>query len=500
MFLKNRYSQIKAHEESLYGLIKIVLINTPLDYYESGSQPKYDTLYPFGLLALAQISHKMSISTLIIDGEASRLSVDEIISLANDLNPEIVGINLLSPSIDISATICKGIKSEKRILIGGGPHATIEPEDCFDRIPEIDYLFCGEATISWGQFLEQYRKQGHQGITDINGMMSRSSKRKTLGKRSESIDEFLSVDRRLTVFPFHDKNGLKETSITASIGCRENCRYCAGRVLSGGVVRYRSISSLVDEIQYCVTQFGVTAIHFADDNFLQSVQYLKSFSDELKRRALSIKWRSFSRVDSLSKEIADLAKESGCYRLTFGIESGNLRTLERMGKGHSVEDAYKAVEICKTAGIETKSFFMLGYPDETEAEILDTIKFSLQSSLDWAYFYLVRAFPGTALFRELLRLRFTRADLLQYRYWVPDLDKNITESQKRYRKLVEENDIFNADSILKYNIAHKKSINLHLSNDRLIELMADAYCQFYYRKEFFEQQMKNKLNFWRTNG
>lgn len=256
------------------GKIRLLLINTPLDFYDNQSQPKYDTIFPFGLLALSQVARKMGFATIIIDGEAARLSVEEIVSLVDEITPEIVGINLLSPSIHISSSIIKNLKKGNRIFIGGGPHATFEPQDCFKRIPELDYLFCGEATISWRKFLQNYERSYYEKIDQIKGIMSRKTPQKTLGERTQSFDEILSVDRSLTIFPSYNRNELRETSIFASIGCKHNCRYCAGRALSGKKVRYRSMESLINEISHCVNKLGINGFHFADDDFLQNPEYL----------------------------------------------------------------------------------------------------------------------------------------------------------------------------------------------------------------------------------
>ncbi|HOT30300.1 MAG TPA: radical SAM protein [Candidatus Ozemobacteraceae bacterium] len=273
----------------------------------------------------------------------------------------------------------------------------------------------------------------------------------------------------------------------ASRGCAFDCHYCSGRTLSGGRIRFRPVTNLVDEIQECQRQYGITSFHFADDNFLQNPGYVRSFRQELGNRGLSISWRSFARADSIRPEIMEDVAASGCYRLTLGLESGTDTILLRMNKRHTVEQSSAALSLCREYGIETKAFFMLGYPEETPAEIQATIDFAAASSLSHAYFYLVRSFPGTRLERELLEAGIPKADLLEYIHWVPDMDSGLTVFERACRKALEVHGVFDADSVLKYNVAHRRSINRNCSNEQLMDFMVNGYKKFYFRPSYLER-------------
>jgi radical SAM superfamily enzyme YgiQ (UPF0313 family) len=480
---RDRLAAIRDRELTARGRIRAVLINSPLDEYEERSLPKYDTIYPFGLLVLAEVAKAKGIGTIVLDAEAMRLSVDETCRYVEGLDPELVGINLLSPTVSIAAAICERVSKRGRIVVAGGPHATFEPEDCFERIPTLRFLFRGEAACSWEGFIAKFLAGGLDSAGAIDGVSARGEARGTLGRRSDPLDGLPEVDRSAVPFPYYLMGGFRETSVYASMGCTERCRYCAGRAFSGGRLRFRSIPRLVDEIERCCRE-GIESFHFADDDFVCNHDYVQRFSEELGRRRLRIRWRSFAKVNSLAPGLLADLNNTGCYRLTFGVETGSETTLRRMGKGHSVEEAYRAIRLCREAGIETKAFFMLGYPGETAEDIEASVSFALESGVDWAYFYLVRAFPGTVLFHDLLRAGFTRRELLSYRHWVPDTSVGLTGKQAEYRAFLEDNGFFKVDSVLKYNVAHQRSINEHFTNEELSELMAEAYRRFYYRYDF----------------
>jgi len=60
--------------------------------------------------------------------------------------------------------------------------------------------------------------------------------------------------------------------------------------------------------------------------------------------------------------------------LLIGFESGNQRVLNFLRKGTTVEQNYKAADICRSLGIRIWANFMLGIPTETNEEVAETVK------------------------------------------------------------------------------------------------------------------------------
>jgi radical SAM superfamily enzyme YgiQ (UPF0313 family) len=90
-------------------------------------------------------------------------------------------------------------------------------------------------------------------------------------------------------------------------------------------------------------------------------------------------------------------KKAGCFLLSFGIESGVPRLLERLKKGITVEQSEEAVRRAREAGLRTRGTFILGIPTETREESEATIAFSRRLPLDQVRFALATPFPGTEL-------------------------------------------------------------------------------------------------------
>jgi len=114
---------------------------------------------------------------------------------------------------------------------------------------------------------------------------------------------------------------------------------------------------------------------------------------------------------------------SGCKMLYLGIESANQRILDYYNKRITPEQSEGAVQAARDAGIDViVGSFIVGAPDETREEILNTLRFAHHLDIDIAQFNVLRVFPGTEIWDELRDKGVIDED----RYWetgvyVPDI-------------------------------------------------------------------------------
>jgi radical SAM superfamily enzyme YgiQ (UPF0313 family) len=90
-------------------------------------------------------------------------------------------------------------------------------------------------------------------------------------------------------------------------------------------------------------------------------------------------------------------RDAGCFRIFFGIESGNDEILKLMKKGITTGQARSAVEAAHRAGLEVGAFFILFYPGDTDDTVLDTLRFVASLPLDYLGLTMPYPLPGTAL-------------------------------------------------------------------------------------------------------
>jgi hypothetical protein len=70
-------------------------------------------------------------------------------------------------------------------------------------------------------------------------------------------------------------------------------------------------------------------------------------------------------------------RKAGCQYLTFGIESGSEKVLSSMGKPDKQAIA-KTLKLTHQAGINVNTLWLVGYPQETWLDMLETIIFLFQ--------------------------------------------------------------------------------------------------------------------------
>jgi radical SAM superfamily enzyme YgiQ (UPF0313 family) len=197
------------------------------------------------------------------------------------------------------------------------------------------------------------------------------------------------------------------TFIVTSRGCPAGCKYCIKHVSYQNSVRVRSAANMCDEIEY-LNQLGIYNIHMYADLFTVNREHVVSFCEELIRRGIKIKWTCNSRVDYVDEAMLTLMGKAGCWFISWGIESANEIILKRARKGYKKEQAFKALQWAKAAGIKNWGYFIIGLPGETEESIRETIAYAKQLPLDIALFHIAAPYPGTPFFYEVVENNWFR--------------------------------------------------------------------------------------------
>jgi radical SAM superfamily enzyme YgiQ (UPF0313 family) len=102
----------------------------------------------------------------------------------------------------------------------------------------------------------------------------------------------------------------------------------------------------------------------------------------------------------------------------FGIESGSQKILDRLKKEQTLEETETAVNAAKKAGIEiVHGFFVVGSPDETEADMRETFRFASTLRIDSFGFNRLCVYRGTPLWQEYVRRGLVNDATDWYKYF-----------------------------------------------------------------------------------
>jgi len=143
---------------------------------------------------------------------------------------------------------------------------------------------------------------------------------------------------------------------------------------------------------------GLRHIHFDDDTFGVHTNYLRALCGEIAQQCPGLHWSCEIHVRLVSEENISIMKRAGCRTIQLGIESGNDFILRENRKGYGIEEALRACGIIREHGIELETFFMAGFPQETEETLGDTLKAIERVDCNKVIYSIFTPYPGTEAF------------------------------------------------------------------------------------------------------
>ena len=370
--------------------MRVAIIAPPYPLEEAPSPP-------LGISYVASAFEQAGAEVKIIDYIISRYTPEKLKRELAEFQPQVLGSTSVTMNFTAAADIVRTAKKidPNLITMMGGPHVSFDVINTLTTFPEIDLLVIGEGEKTIAELVNHFQGQGNR--TDIQGIAFRENGRIIQTGKRELIADLNQLPlpaRHLLPISRYQALGFPVSMITGR-GCPYSCIFCQGRKMVGSKPRSRKASLVVDEIEQ-IMSYGFSRINIADDLFTSDREKVHEVCEEIRRRKLSLTWTAFSRVNTVDIETLRLMRETGCDCISFGIESGNQEMLKRIKKGITLDQARKAVALCKEAGILAHASFMVGLPGETPETLKDTSEFS--KSLDILYgFHFLAPFPGTTV-------------------------------------------------------------------------------------------------------
>ena len=391
--------------------MKVLLIKAPYLEVYKGLDEVATNQAPLGLAYITAVLREAKHTVSLFDPENQGMTYDNVGSLIQKEKPDIVGISSVTANFGNAVKLARIAKqSADPLVIYGGVHATSLPDEVLTKYPEIDLVAIGEGENTMLELCNAMGSGGKVDYTSISGLAFCND----AGQIEKSPPRPLIMDLDSLPFPARDflpmekynvqvhlssVRGIKATMIS-SRGCPSACTFCACHITMGRKYRYRSIESVVDEMEHLVNKFNAKYIQFYDDTFTIKYQRVVDICNLIIKRRLKVKWFAHARVNTVDENLFKLMKQAGCAHISFGIESGNQTILKNIKKGTTLDQARKAVRACQRAGIKTLTTFMIGNPGETPETIKETIDFAVELNPDIAVFSILVPLPGTEVYNK----------------------------------------------------------------------------------------------------
>ncbi|MEM2967753.1 MAG: radical SAM protein [Candidatus Bathyarchaeia archaeon] len=420
--------------------MKVLLINPPQTFYP-GSDPPAGNL-PLGLMYIAAVLDKAGYKVEILDafmtgavfrkmGDATVVGMpyEAIKEEIRSRKPDIVGIaNPFTAQVEHAIRVAETAKEVNPdiLTVVGGPHVSAVPLQFMEEARSVDIAVVGEGEYTMPEIVQFYA--GTRKISDVKGIVYRENgkvKQNPVRPFIKNLDELpypayhlVNMEQylnpsRIEYRSFKDR----AISMVTSRGCPFNCNFCAVHLHMGRAFRAHSAGYVVDHIAYVVDKYRVKTIFFEDDNLTFDLKRFEEICDKIIERGIRFKWETPNgiRADYLTFELLKKMKRSGCRSVFFGIESGDQYILDNViDKRLDLKKVIEVAKMCKSVGISTAAFYIIGFPGEKKEHMLRTVKLALRLKREYDVGMLLHvATPslGTRLHRECVEKGYIERDL-----------------------------------------------------------------------------------------
>ena len=231
---------------------------------------------------------------------------------------DIVGIGGFSVYLNRAEEIAREYSARGALIVCGGTPATFSP----DRWRAFaDVLILGEAENTWPRFLKDYLRGVH----------------KTEYRETERIDISQSPVPDLSCFSPATLKKYLYGIVQVSRGCPYRCEFCSVHEYVGNKMRYKPADKVILEVEQLWRVMKSNIIYIADDNFAgiksKAKEVLKVLIDWNKGKKKPVSFMTQLSIDAAhDEEFLELAAAAGLIRVSVGVETPNLKSLEETHK------------------------------------------------------------------------------------------------------------------------------------------------------------------------
>ncbi len=384
--------------------------------------PNYDAHVihpPLGLGYLASYLRVHGHSVSLYDGTLRNATYSDFVAEIDKEKPNLVGISVLTRGHVLAKQMIRHIKSAYPHLpiVIGGTQVSAAPIDVCDDL-RADFGVIGEGEQTLLELADVLASSGHAFQT-IDGLVFRPTGSTTFQINHPRV---LIGDLDSLPFPAWDlmppdayrivpilepAKGFPIAPILTTRGCPYQCSFCASGVTWKHQIRYRSAENIIREIMLLKKTYKVKELHISDDNFTMDPNRAMKICEVFMKKRINLPWQCPNgvRIDRLTPPLLHAMKQSGCYAVGLGIESGNQKILDTVNKHLRLSVVPGVLKNLRREKIESYGFFILGLPGDTRKTILDTINFALHYPFDRAWFNIFTPYPGSAAFARWLGKR-----------------------------------------------------------------------------------------------
>ena len=287
-------------------------------------------------------------------------------------------IESASPSWEHDVLLLREIKRRKPAarLVVTGPIATMGPR-ILEQAPIV-------AAIK-GEYEKGAVKvvNGAEGIVDFDLLSVEEMNAAPFPYFDEVIAaKYCDSNPKGTLFP--------QAQVWSSRGCPYKCIFCVWPAAMTGndpdgtgkrSVRQYSADYMEAFLSELTRRYKFGSIYFDDDTFNIGNRHVERMSAVMRK--IGLPWSAMCRADTISLDLWQVMKDSGCFGVKLGFESGNQYVVDKIVNKHlDLDYASEVVAEIKRIGMTVHGTFTYGLPGETPEQMQDTKRYLHSLGLD----------------------------------------------------------------------------------------------------------------------
>jgi radical SAM superfamily enzyme YgiQ (UPF0313 family) len=353
--------------------------------------------------------------------------------------PELICFSVFSDYYNWACDIASTIKKSFGIpIVFGGIHPTSVPENVISEF-FVDYVCVGEGEGPLLELCEKIsRKESTLEIANIWAKFGGKVFPNPVRPLFEKLDDLPFPDKKLFYSEFKGFSDIY--TVISGRGCPYGCLYCHNNHLrhlyenKGSYLRRRSVENVIEELKAAKEKHGIKRVAFFDDTFIYDADWLERFA-QAYRRDIHLPYFCHIHPNFVTKKTVACLSDSGCSSVTMGIQTTNERIRQEILNRKETNDSIvRAIQLLKETNIFVYTNMILGLPFQTEADIVEDIRFLNRHRVDMPASNWLRYYPKT----EILAFAQKSGILCEN-------DVKTIESSRKYMPYSKKGNTFNAD-------------------------------------------------------
>jgi len=374
---------------------------------------------PFWIAVMAAYLKICGFKTEVIDANADNLSLEDITTRINEINPLLSSVivygsqpSASTQNMTVAGNICSAIKNNtsSKVAIGGLHPSALPRRTLQDE--RVDFVIDGEGPYTLEHLL-RVLKSGKTDYSSVPGLWYHDRDGLQCNPRAPLIQD---LDRILPVgawdlLPMHKykahnwhcfddiENRMPYGAIYTSLGCPYSCIFCCINAPFGKpAIRFRSPELIIEETGILVERYGVKNIKIVDELFVLNEKHYMTIVELLIKKGYGVNIWAYARVDTVNPDNLRKMKKAGINWLALGIESSNPKVRDGARKKMKTKDIKYVVKTIQENGIRVIGNFIFGLPDDNMHTMEETLQLAVDLNCEFANFYCCMAYPGSKLY------------------------------------------------------------------------------------------------------